>query len=163
MTTTLLLVAVVPVGAVTESWSPGGDCCRRPDQPIVWCPRGYLRAGTPVRNVEHLSVFVSSLPEPVEWASSTGRLGRPAVVPDHALPHRLGCGAHDGTPDDFAKRVYRGSPGDYPKPAGRRPAFDFDSGGTPEQTMWTWLHGSLPDGCSRSMRHMISGVFDQAT
>ena len=26
--------------------------------------------------------------------------------------------------------------------------------------MWNWLHGSLPEGCSRTMRHMISGIFD---
>lgn len=34
--------------------------------------------------------------------------------------------AHDGTPDDFAKRAFRGGPGDYPQPSGRRPAFDFE-------------------------------------
>ncbi|WP_126688338.1 hypothetical protein [Nocardioides ferulae] len=70
--------------------------------------------------------------------------------------------AHDGTPDGFAKRVYRGGPGDYPKPSGRRPAFDFKlwQSYAAADLMWTWLHGSLPEGCSRTMRHMISGVFD---
>lgn len=26
--------------------------------------------------------------------------------------------------------------------------------------MWSWLHGSLPEGCSRTMRHTLSRVFD---
>lgn len=66
------------------------------------------------------------------------------------------------TPDDFAKRVFRGSPGDYPKLSGRWPAFDFEvwKSIAAADVMWTWLHGSLPKGCSRTMRHMISPIYD---
>lgn len=70
--------------------------------------------------------------------------------------------AHDGTPDDLAKRVFRGGSGDYPKPSGRRPAFDFEvwQPYAAADLMWSWLHGSHPEGCSRTMQHMISGIFD---
>ncbi len=84
------------------------------------------------------------------------------MVPDDALPLRRVVEDHDGTADDFAKRVYRGAPGSHPKPHGRRPAFDFElwQPFAAAATMWAWLHWSLPDGCSRTMRHMISRVFD---
>ena len=126
-------------------------------------PHGYRRSGTAVRNVEHLSVLVSSLPEPGEWAVvewSEGDVRRWCQTMRY--PTGWVVDAHDGTPDDFAKRVFRGGPGDYPKPSGRRPAFDFElwQPYAAADLMWSWLHGSLPEGCSRTMRHMISGVFD---
>lgn len=71
--------------------------------------------------------------------------------------------AHDGTPDHFARKVYRGAVGSYPK-TGRSPAFDFElwQPFAATDVIWTWLHGSLPEGCSRTMRHMISACFDHS-
>ena len=44
------------------------------------------------------------------------------------------------------------------------PTFDFElwQPYAAADVMWSWLHGSLPVGCSRTMRHMISSVFDHA-
>lgn len=65
--TELLPAPVASLGVEAESWLQELTAAS-PDQPIVWCPHGYRRSGTAVRNVEHLSVLVSSLPEPGEWA-----------------------------------------------------------------------------------------------
>lgn len=108
-------------------------------------------------------MLASRLPEPGEWAlvEWSGEDVR-RWCQTMRYPTGWVVDAHDGTPDDFAKRVFRGEPGDYPKPSGRRTAFDFElwQPMTAADVMWTWLHGSLYEGCARTMRHMISSVFD---
>jgi hypothetical protein len=64
--TELLPAPVVSLGVEAESRLQNLTAVS-PDQPIVWWPHGYRCSGTAVRNVEHLSVLVSSLPEPGEW------------------------------------------------------------------------------------------------
>lgn len=154
--------AQVSIGIEVESWLQDLTAVS-PGRPIVWCPHGHRGGGVLVRNREHLSVLVSTLPDPGEWAVlewATGDVRRWCQTMRY--PSGWVVDAHAGSPDDFAKRVYRGSPGSYPRPSGRRPAFDFElwQPFAAADLMWTWLHGSLPEGCSRTMRHMISPVHD---
>ena len=110
VSTELLPAPIVSVGVEVESWLEDLTAVS-PERPIVWCPHGYRRSGTAVRNVEHLSVLVSSLPEPGEWAVfewSAGDTRRWCQTMRY--PTGWVVGAHDGTPDDFAKRVFRLAP-----------------------------------------------------
>lgn len=162
LTTELLPTPLLSIGVEADAWLQAMTQVR-PDQPILWCPHGHRSGGTPVRSLEHLSVLISALPEPGEWAViqwSTGGVRRWCQTMRH--PSGWVVEAHDGTPDDFAKRVYRGAAGLYPKPTGKRPAHDFELWQpiAAADVIWTWLHGSLPEGSARTMRHMISAVHD---
>lgn len=130
--------------------------------PVLWCPHGSRTRATAVKGVEQLSVLVSWLPVPGEWAvvERDGEVRRWCQT----MRHQDGwvVDAHDGTHRDFAKRVFRGESGSYPKPAGNRPAFDFELWQplSAASVMWAWIHGSLLEGCSRTMRHMVSRMLD---
>lgn len=162
MTTGLLTAPTASAGATAESWLQDVTEATL-GQTIRWCPHGHWHSGTAVRSLEHLSVLVSRLSEPGEWAIvewQRGDVRRWCQTMRH--PGGWVVEAHDGTPEDWSQRVFRGSPGLYPEPSGRRPAFDFELWQPLEAAgvMWSWLHGCLPEGCSRTMRHMISSHFD---
>ncbi len=162
MTITVAPDLVETIGESAESWLRTRTAAS-PEQPIIWCPHGSRGGGEAVRSLEHLSVLISHLPEPGEWAVvewAGGDVRRWCQTMRH--PSGWVVDAHDGTANDFAMRVFRGAPGDYPKAAGRRPAYGFElwQPWAAADVMWTWLHGNLPEGCSRTMRHMISPVLD---
>jgi hypothetical protein len=119
-------------------------------------------SGDQVRSLEYMSVLMSSLPQPGEWAViewSGGAVRRWCQTMRHLTGWIVD--AHDGAPDDFARRVYRRAAGDYPKPTGRRPAFDFElwQPFAAADVIWSWLHGSLPEGVlAHHAPHDQSGV-----
>ncbi len=98
-----------------------------------------------------------------EWSVGERSCGeRSPLVSVAALPDRLGGRRSDGTDSDLAERVFYSSPGDYPKPTGRRPVYDFELWQplATADVMRTCLQGSLPGGCSMTMRHITSPNFD---
>ncbi|HQY97552.1 MAG TPA: hypothetical protein PLU83_11245 [Phycicoccus sp.] len=131
-----------------------------PGLPIVWRPRG--RPGPAVRNAEHLAVLVSLIPGPGEWAVIEWR-GHPGKGWCQTMRYAGGwvVEVHDGTPEDWAQRVYR-TEQFYPEPAGVRPPFTHElwSPVAAADIMWAWLHGSLLEGCARTDRHLINPHHD---
>lgn len=107
MTTGLLPAPIVSIGVHVETWL-NEQTAVGTDQPIVWCPHGYRRGGEAVRSIEHLSVLASARPRTGEWAVIEWSSGE---VRGWCQTMRYPTGwvvdAHDETPDDFAKRVYR--------------------------------------------------------
>lgn len=129
----------------------------QPEEPVTWERR------TAVRGVEHLAVLMSGL-----------AVQRHGVLEGGATrQHRWGqtmrvdvgwiVEVHDGSGEDFARRVFRGEPGEYPL----RPAFTSRTWvSNPEllslelfahfaaaQILWAWVHTGLPEGLSRTLRH----------
>lgn len=88
----------------------------------------------------------------------------PAPVPPR-LPEGVvlwsppeGTEVHDGTPQDFARRVFRGlRPTDYPlSPEGDRRLHDAELFGAQHAAaiLWSFLHDGLPPGYARTLRHL---------
>jgi hypothetical protein len=62
---------------------------------------------------------------------------------------------HDGTAADWAQRVYYGGPGEFSK----TDTADALSIGKfrpmrAARVLWAWMHGALPEGYSRTLRHI---------
>ncbi|WP_206446818.1 hypothetical protein [Agrococcus sp. KRD186] len=86
------------------------------------------------------------------------RSGQVVRVSEADEPPTFIVEVHDGTPQDFARRVFRGlRPTDYPlSPEGDRPLHDaelFDSQHA-AAILWSFLHDGLPPGYARTLRHL---------
>lgn len=128
MTPELLPAPNVSVGVEAEWWLHELTVVSR-DQLIVWYPHGYRRGSAAVRSLEHLSLLDSRLPEPgertlVEWSGDNVRRWCQKMC----NPTGWCVDAHDGTPDDFVKRVFRGEPSGYTKAKRTSTSLDFELG-----------------------------------
>lgn len=125
-----------------------------PDQPVVWLSSWSGRSAVEVRNVEHLAVLISGLARAgafggVEWVrGDVRRWGQTMRVHGGWIIE-----AHDGSEHDYAQRIHRGEPGDYPAAHRSKPHHleVWTSLGAAE-VLWSWLAGSLPEGCCRTIR-----------
>ncbi len=126
--------------------------------PIVW---GHSRR-TLVSDAEHLGALIGGLGKGefgiARSAAGGGRWGQVMnVASDHEVSTYI-AEVHDGTPSDFAQRVFRGVRfSDYPEsPAGPRDLHDFEVFGAPvvAEILWSFLHVGLPIGYLRTLRYL---------
>lgn len=124
-----------------------------PAIPLRWS--GPRRAAG-VRGIEHLSVIISSLADgqfgDLTWAAG----GPPMWGQSMRAGDRWIIEVHDGSEDDFAQRVFRGDPGDYPaRDEGRElNATETFAPLAAASILWAWQHGCLPDGLARTLKYL---------
>lgn len=121
----------------------------QPERGVTWHP-DWSHPGHTVRGAEHLAVLVSSLPlhefggvciagdDSAQWAQ-TKRMEQGWIVE-----------VRDASTGEWPHRVYRGTAGSYLR-AVLPEVHCAEEHFTPYAAalvMWSWLRGSLPDGCS---------------
>ena len=119
---------------------------RETELDIRWNPLGRKHESTRILTVEQLAVWIATL-APGKWAV----ISLPADADARwaqvmRLDEEWIVEVHDGTPQDWASRVlHQGStePRD-----GISPAEAWSPLAAAEVT-WSWMQGSLPDGCRR--------------
>lgn len=138
-----------------------------PSRPLLW--RGYGERCL-VLSPRHLAVLVSTQNQfgdfgIISFENGQGRWGQTMRLSAMESSGRLRSQntrddefwvveVHDGTPEDYARRVVRGNPGDYPWDAGyqRVPIEEF----RPREAaaiLWGWMDTGRTDGYWRTMRH----------
>ena len=126
--------------------------------PIVW---GHSRR-TLVSDAEHLGALIGGLGKGefgiARSAAGGGRWGQVMnVASDHEVSKYI-VEVHDGTPGDFAQRVFRGlRSSDYPQStAERRTLHDIEvfDATVASGLLWSFLHVGLPNGYLRTLRYL---------
>lgn len=148
MTTT----PAVPVADDVESWL-AHELQSQSERGIFW--RSNVGARVTVHRFEGLAVAVSRLPRDESWGVCTwvdgpSRWGQSMRVPGGWIVE-----VHDGTVTDFAQRVFRGRPGEYlHKTSDRLLHHELWSAMGAAEVLWSWMHGALPEGCSRTLDYL---------
>ena len=133
----------------------------RPEFPLVWAPHGgAVWHDVAVEGIEQLAALVSALDAQTfgilrSADPSIGRWGQTMHGPDLWIVE-----VHDGSAADFAQRAHRGGPGGYPAGGHRGDgALDIESFRPVEVALilWAWMHGGLPTGYARTLRHLSDG------
>jgi len=149
MTVTLMLTD-------PDTWLEG-QVELEPDHPVLWGNR------TPIRGVEHLGILMSGLAEGRHGVVDGGPSRQHRWGQTMRVEGRWFVEVHDGSADDYARRVFRGEPGEYPL----RPDFvgnlwhhnpevlavELFAHFAAAQVLWAWVHTGLPEGLSRTLRH----------
>lgn len=126
---------------------------------MTWKP---LWISTAVTDAVHLADLIGPLAPGqfgIAKASEAAgrRWGQVMNVADSDEPWACIVEVHDGSPTDFAKRVFRGTSwSDYPPNPGRQSPHGFELFTAPgaASIVWDWLHVGLPNGLLRTHRYL---------